>query len=209
MTKLMMTSKQKKQILRVLEDELDKLGPTRDAAQAILFQGNKLQAAFRNFVADLADPILKLISGDGGIVIDAVDGSETLADANDVFGYIDSDFKNYGTDEPGIPTNKTPVRVHEIVKDATFVQIFGSLSGDLNKLCLTQAQIKYFCMKHRTWLCTYGYGTLFLFKSKNTFFVAGVGVNSGDTLEVNVDRLEDSHVWHAENRRRVVVPQLA
>ncbi len=42
-----------------------------------------------------------------------------------------------------------------------------------------------------------------------TFFVANVNVNSRDGLEVNVNRFENSNVWNAENRHRLVVPKLA
>jgi hypothetical protein len=38
-------------------------------------------------------------------------------------------------------------------------------------------------------------------------FVVNVNVNS-DGLNVNVNRLENDNVWNAENRHRVVVPQL-
>lgn len=41
------------------------------------------------------------------------------------------------------------------------------------------------------------------------FFVANVNVNSDGTLNVNVNRLENSNVWNAENRHRVVVPKPA
>ena len=37
-------------------------------------------------------------------------------------------------------------------------------------------------------------------------FVANVNVNS-DGLNVNVNRFENSNVWNADNRHRVVVPQ--
>lgn len=182
MTKLMMTSKQKKQILRVVEDKLDKLQLSRDAAQAVLGGGHKLQGKFGEVIVELSNPILKLISGDERIVIDTVDGLETLPNANDVFAYIDSDFVSWGADEQGPATKETPAAVYEIAKNATFAQMFESLGSDLNKLCFTQSQIKNFAKKHRNWLRTEGYGTFFLFKSKNSFFVAGVSVGSGGTL---------------------------
>jgi hypothetical protein len=39
-------------------------------------------------------------------------------------------------------------------------------------------------------------------------FVANVNVNSDDHLKVNVNRFENSNVWNAGNRHRLVVPQL-
>lgn len=155
------------------------------------------------------DTILRLISGGESIVIDACDGSETIANAKDTFkSGIDSDFKNWGTNKPGQATEDTAVQVHEMVKDATFAQMFGSLGTDLDKLCLTQHQIKKFCKKHANWLRTDGYGTFFLFKVEDQYFVVGVGVVS-DGLGVDVDRLEYDRVWHGEYRHRVVSPQLA
>jgi hypothetical protein len=152
--------------------------------------------------------ILKLLSKGKSIIIDACDGTETLATAQEIFmSGIDSDFKNWGTNKPGIATTETAVEVHEMVKDTTFAQMFGSLGTDLDRLCLTQHQIKTFCKKHPNWLRADGYATFFLFKVDNQFFVAYVRVDS-DGLRVNVDRFEDAYVWHAESAPRVVVPQL-
>ncbi|MFH1820540.1 MAG: hypothetical protein ABH805_01350 [Candidatus Nealsonbacteria bacterium] len=152
---------------------------------------------------------LKLISGDEILSLDAVDGTETLANAKDVFNYIDSDLKNWGVDEEGPSTEKTIVDVYEMVKDATFSQMFGELNVDMRKLCLTQHQIKKFVEKHRKWLRTDGYGTFFLFESKGNFFVAFTFVTSFGELGVRVNQFEYSDVWCAELRPRVVVSQLA
>jgi hypothetical protein len=152
--------------------------------------------------------ILRLISGGKSIMIDACDGSETITNAKDTFkSGIDSDFKNLGTDKPGQATEETAVKVHEMVKDATFAQIFGSLGTDLDKLCLTQHQIKKFCKKHANWLRTDGYGAFFLFKVEDQYFVAHVLVGAVG-LNVRVYRLGRGIVWFAESLLRVVVPQL-
>ncbi|MDP2736466.1 MAG: hypothetical protein Q8O59_01620 [bacterium] len=173
---------------------------TLEAIARIIVQGMvKAQSQF-----------LKLISGGVSLTVDAVDGTEILADAKDVFpGGIDSDFKNWGADEPGQLTAKTPVEVHEMKKDATFSQMFGELNSDVRKLCLTQHQIKNFVKKHRNWLRTDGYATFFLFESNGNFFVAYVYFRSSGGLFVLVYQFEISYVWNAERRHRVVVPQLA
>lgn len=151
--------------------------------------------------------ILKLISGIETLVLDACDGKETLAGAKDVFkSGIDDDFKNWGLNKPSVATEKTPVEVHELVKDATFAQMFGSLGTDLDKLCLTQSQIKNFCKKHSKWLRTDGYATFFLFKEGDQFFVAYVHVIS-DGLCVPVLRFEYGDVWDAVHALRFVIPQ--
>ncbi len=151
---------------------------------------------------------LRLISGEETLVIDECDGSEILADADDVFAWIDSDFRNWGANEKGHAKGNTPVQVCELEKDAKFYQIYGASSVDLDKLCLTQHQIKKFVQKHRSWLRTDGYGTFFLFKSKSHYFVAYVRFRSADELRVGVRRFECDRVWRAVVRHRFVIPQL-
>ena len=151
---------------------------------------------------------LKLLSGAETLMLDALDGKETLATAKETFpSGIDGDFKNWGTNKPGIATKEQAVDVHELVKDGTFAQMFGSLGTDLDKLCLTQAQIKNFCKKHPQWLRQNGYATFFLFKVEDQFFVANVNVDSGG-LRVDVFRFGSDRVWNTESSHRVVVPQL-
>ena len=169
---------------------------------------------------------LKLISSGENLVLDPVDGRETLTEAKDVFSYIDSNFKNWDANEPGQPTAETPVDVYEVVKDGEFASLFGSLFGAspdsinikefiekhrqaLRKRCLIQAQIKNFVKKHRKWLRTDGYGTFFLFESNGHFFVAFTYVTSDGKLYVNVFQFEYSYVCYAGRHLRVVVPQLA
>ncbi len=175
--------------------------------------GQAMQRAFLSVLAsqktqEQKNEFLKLISGNEMLVLDSVDGTETLANATDVFFWIDADFKNWGTDEKGQATEKTPVAVYEMKKDATFSQMFSSISSDVRKLFLTQAQIKNFVKKFRNWLRTDGWATFFLFEANNKFFVAHVPVRTDGSLHVRVYRLEDSHVWDADDRRRLVVPQL-
>ncbi|MFM7088394.1 MAG: hypothetical protein ACKOW9_02600, partial [Candidatus Paceibacterota bacterium] len=138
---------------------------------------------------------LKLLSGAETLMLDALDGKETLATAKETFpSGIDGDFKNWGTNKPGVATKEQAVDVHELVKDGTFAQMFGSLGTDLDKLCLTQSQIKNFCKKHPQWLRQNGSATFFLFKVEDQFFVALVGVLS-DGLFVFVYRFERDRVW--------------
>lgn len=170
-------------------------------AEMIVGTGNKDKKSQNEF--------LRLISGNESLVLDSADGKEILADAKEIFAYIDPDFIKYGADEEGSSTKETPVAVYELVKDTAFSQMFGSLSSDLNNLCLTQAQIKSFAKNYRNWLRTDGYATFFLFKSHNQFFVAIVLVSSVVRLRVRVFRFEDSGVWCAGLRHRLVVPQLA
>lgn len=151
---------------------------------------------------------LKLISGSKRFMIDATDGKNVLADAKDTFAYIDPNFRNWGASEKGPATEKTPVAVYEMVQDGTFSQMFGSLSSDVRKLCLTQAQIKGFVKDYCRWLQIEGYETFLLFESNSHFFVAYVHAYSDGKLSVDVRRFGLSLAWGAWFRHRLVVPQL-
>lgn len=159
-------------------------------------------------LAERVSNILRLLSGGETITIGKCDGAQTLAHANDVFkSGIDPDFKNWNLDKYGNATEETAVAVHELVQDAIFAQMFGSLGNDLDKLCMTQHQIKTFCEQHSSWLCTDGYATFFLFKENYEFFVACVCVGP-DGLEVDVFPFEGNGGWDAEDQLRLVAPQL-
>lgn len=195
------------EMLGVICDLVEKL--SGEAGQEWLVELKKFLRKENCWTGIIVETFLKLISGGENLTIDAVDGTEILADAKDVFASIDSDFKNWGTDEPGQSTDEMPVDVHEMENDATFSQMFGELNADVKKLCFTQHQIKNFVKKHRKWLRADGYATFFLFESKGNFFVADVHFDSDVKLDVYVLRLGHSRVWDAENRHRVVVPRLA
>lgn len=150
--------------------------------------------------------ILKLLSGTEKITIDACDGTETIANAKEVFpSGIDGKFNNWGTNKPSVSTKETEVQVYEMVDNAKFARMFSSLGTNLDKLCLTQAQIKNFCKKHCNWLRQEGYSTFFLFKVEDQFFVANVRVSSVG-LNVLLCRFEDEDVWNSGYLPRLVVP---
>jgi hypothetical protein len=156
----------------------------------------------------LTNLILKQLSDLDKLVIGTTTGKRTLAKAKNTFcSGIDSDFKNLGTDQAGIAKAETKVSVYELVSHARFAEMFNSLSTDLDKLCLTQDQIIEFCTNQSSWLRQDGYGTFFLFKVKDEFFVCGVYVDD-DGLYANVYRLAFGYVWGAVYAHRVVVPQL-
>jgi hypothetical protein len=196
------------EMLGTIYDLVEKL--SGEAGQEWLTELKKFLRKENCWTGVVKETILRLISGSESLVLDAVNGTEILANAEDVFTYIDSDFKNWGADEAGQATTETPAEVYEMEeKDATFSQIFGELSSDVKKLCFTQHQIKNFVKKYRNWLRTDGYATFFLFESKGRFFVARVAFLSDGGLRVNVDRFELGLVWLARHRLRFVVPQLA
>jgi hypothetical protein len=151
----------------------------------------------------------RLISGEKNLELDETDGNSIIAGATEVFpGWIDPDFSNYGCNVKSKPTGKMKVSVHEMTRDGKFTQIFNSMSSDLNSLCLTQSQIIQFVQKHRKWLRDQGYGTFFLFKVGEKFFVALVFEVDLGRLWVYVRHLSNGYVWDAKYRPRIVVPQL-
>jgi len=154
-------------------------------------------------------PILRLISGGETLVIDETDGKETVAAAKEFFpGGIDLNFINWSADEASGPTLKTPVSVYELIRYATFSQMFGSVSTDPGRFCLTQSQIVGFVKKHRNWLRTGGYGTFFLFKSRGELFVAAVSFHVRARLAGGVFRFGYDVGWLAGEGHRLILPQL-
>lgn len=123
-----------------------------------------------------------------------------IAKAIEVFGYIDSDFKDYQMDSKA---NAMEVAVLELTEDMTFEQMF------FESQVLTQSQIIEFCKTHKDKLKTGGWATFFLFKVDNDFFVAGVYFHDGGQLQVYVDQFENACVWYGDYRFRVVVPNLS
>jgi hypothetical protein len=186
----------------------------KDNVERIRARGNNLVSKITELVkmefANMAEFIfgcLKLISGDETLELEHTDGKATIAKSGKLFnGCLDEYFRGWGLDVKSDLTQAQKVQVHEMIKDGTFAQIFKGLNDNLDALCLTQAQIIQFVEKHRKWL--HGYGTLFLFKVGDEFFVAHVYVRDGE-LRVNASRFGDVFVWGADRRRRVVVPQLA
>ncbi len=143
------------------------------------------------------------------LTVGATDGTEIIPNASDVFtGYIDGDFVSWGANQPSDATPEITTTVYEMREDATYKQMFDSLSTDTKKLCMTQSQIITFVKTHRQHLRTDGYATLFLFESNKKLFVAYVLFGGHGLLGVYVRRFEGVSAWGADRRHRVVVPQL-
>ena len=192
-------------------DILKKLVGLSKDKQTMILEIINGQIAAKKEKAKGTEVILKLLNEDKTILITDCDGTKTLAKADDVFKWgIDSDFKWWGLDVPGNATPEINVSVFEIQKDATFKRMFGSLSEDFDSYCLTQHQIREFCLNKgsREWLRQDGYATLFPFKVNDERFVAYVDVDDVGTLRVIVRRFEYDRVWDAGRRDRVVVQQL-
>ena len=90
---------------------------------------------------------LKLISGNESLVLDAADGKEILADAKDIFAYIDSDLRNYGADEKGRRPKKHQCACTRWSKTPLSHKCSVRFRLTLEELCLTQASNKEICEK--------------------------------------------------------------
>jgi hypothetical protein len=148
---------------------------------------------------------LRLISGKEQLVLGPIDGQETLAGATEAFRYVDSNFEHWNCDVPGPPTKQTPVQVYEMVIDSTFEEMFGGFGVALDRLILTQAQVKQFVQRYPGWLKKGGNGTFFLFKVGDEFFVAAMYLFSDGRLGARVRRLTLERVFRAKKRHRLVL----
>ncbi len=153
---------------------------------------------------------LQPISG-GEAVIPACDGTETIADnGKAVFtGWIDPNFGVLNANERGNATPQTSVAVYEMIKNADFPTMFGSLSEETDKLALTQHQILKFVRNHNSLLGEEDTDAFFLFKSAGNFFVAHVHRGENGALYQYLKPFKYSYVWTGECRHRVIVPKLA
>jgi hypothetical protein len=165
------------------------------------------------------EPSLRLLSEEETLIIDACDGTETIAErkttgSNDHASFeagIDASFLEWDLNHPSIATEDILIQVYGQTKDATYENLFASFAQDLNQLCLSQHQIKQFCRAHYKWMRADGYSTFFLFKKEERYFVARVGRGSGiyfNALYVRVDRFEDDILSLATHKHRLVIPYI-
>ncbi len=150
------------------------------------------------------------------VTIGTMDGTETIAQAKDVFtGCIDFDFIKWGLSKPGKATQATNAIIYETVNDGSFAELFGGISGDLNRLCWQESQVVNFCREHPDKLRKDGYGTFFLItkdgepakEDKSNVFVANVRVYDVSRLKVHVRKFSYVGFWGAEYCLCIVVPQ--
>jgi hypothetical protein len=148
---------------------------------------------------------LKLISGGEPLVLSPTDGREMLAQATDLFRYIDSNFEHWNCIIAGSPTQETPVQVYEMVRDSTFQEMFGGFGVSLDRLALTQAQIKQFVKRYPGWLKRGGNGTFFLFAVGSEYLVVALYLFSDSRIGARVRRFALERVFRATKRHRLVL----
>lgn len=158
------------------------------------------------------DSYLKDFSGKSSIILSPCDGSGKLLEAKEVFTagiyYPNPDFAKSIIDKNQvIKTKKTKVRVYEVIKNSTLAQMFGCFETEIERLCLTQHQIKKFCKNHSKWLEYSCMANFFVFKCGGKVAVAWVGVNLAG-LNIQFRQLNDEEVFLGIYRHRLIVPQL-
>lgn len=136
-------------------------------------------------------------------------GEEIIARAGRIFVRgIDSIFTDRQFKAPSQKTPATTLKVYELIRGGTFMDVYKSLDCPLEQACLTQAQIIMFCKEHWDKLCGCGYGTFFLFRAGDDFFVACIEKDLDDRLGVHARSVSFDTIWDASSRHRFVVPQL-
>jgi len=189
---------------------------TVEEVQALIGTPGQVFELFNSLFAkkqiDKNDAILSLLPTTENLILEALDGKRTIANAK-IFksypgsNYAGSNFDNWRLNSRGKETKETPIQLYELVKDAYYSQMFNYLSNDLNILCLTQDQIIRFCEKYPHYLTQEGNATLFLFKENKEYLIAGV-IAGSDGLSPIANRFGNAHIYYAANHHRLVVPQL-
>lgn len=198
-------------IAKAIASAAKKTNANSDTIQKIVGKPGIIFQFFENLFAEGTQQnpsILRLISGTEKLMIESLDGKATIADAKKIFkSCSEEDFKYFGLNIPGQATPEALIDVHEITEDGTYIQIFGAITPDLEKIVMSQNQVVRFCEKHPTWLQQEEYLTFFLIKENGEYFVVCVRVDS-DGLRVGVTRLKYDCIWNSEHHYRVVTPQL-
>lgn len=150
--------------------------------------------------------ILRLISHGQTVVVEACNGSETIADSQGVFSTIDKSFRNLKINKSEPASKKTNLQVYELIKDASFDEVFYALGKDFDELCLTQHQIKKFCGFNDEWILFDGTITTFFFKAAELYFAAYVSENEKG-LQINHQKLQIGSDAKMQCSDRLIVPK--
>lgn len=153
---------------------------------------------------------LSPVVGAQSLEIGFTTGTRTIAEANELLTYIDSDYDNWGLNHRSEAKSVTALQLFETVGDMYFGKAFEHFDRNLRDLCLTQHQILEFIRFHHEWLIKTGRSTFFLMERwKNEFFVVGVfACRGGWGSHVHDFSSTRNYVWVGRSKRRIVVPRL-
>jgi len=145
---------------------------------------------------------LRLVCCSDALVIESP-RKKIISDARKIFeAGISPKFKDWEFNDPGPSTGKKKISIYETEGKGTFLQIFTSLSNDLESAWLTQAQISDICELHPNWLNRDGLDNLILTKIKGAYFVITV-TTTPKGLAVDIDCLANSKV--VEKCQRIII----
>ncbi len=153
--------------------------------------------------------ILEKISQETKLYIKPSLGKDVLFEASDVFpAGIDLNFQQWKTNVSDHETPTTEVEVYRLIEEASFFQMLSFLSNNFDQLCLTQGQIKSFCLDYQHWLRKNGMSTFFLFKVLQEKFVAVVYLDRKDRLGIDVFTFNFPYEWSKEGRHHLIIPKI-
>jgi len=138
----------------------------------------------------------------------ASNGKDPIGKAKKVYPtMISPNFKKWGLNKKGMPSESKVVTGADVVQEGTFRQISVSVDRDLPDACLTQSNIIDFCKGSPKDLNTIGFPTMFLFQVNGTYYVAYIirylkGISAVPYL------LDDAKVLRINNGppRKIIFP---
>ncbi len=140
--------------------------------------------------------LLELVSGPNGILIDSLNGQEIILKSQGVYSFINQKFQELGLDQPGPPTGRTVVDVYKLKSDATFAEVFASISGEKGKRTLSQAQIINFSKNNQELLARLENQMFFFFRNNGEDWVASLCSRGTSRPTISPLRLTYDRDWH-------------
>ena len=141
--------------------------------------------------------------------IEALSGETTLADAKNILRDLDKNVSYFGLDKRiGLaPTSATTVEVKEIIRREASLRIFSSITRDLDKLVMSQAQVVKYCEKNFCQLVREDSGTLFLIKDQGHYILVVV-IRESNHLGFVLLPIGNPYFWKPDAHLSIVYPKI-
>jgi hypothetical protein len=168
----------------------------------------------------MVNEFLRRVS-DEPLMLDPIRGSKKLVRGNDVFAWGAIDEMDCFAGKLAFnkwmskPREAIGTQVYELTRNATFVQMFASLAPDLDvrRLCLAQDQIINFVNLYGCWLrgANFFLVETSLWESRKYILVLILRrlPRKKESLSWRAEFFGNEHIWSANDRPRLVVPQRA
>lgn len=152
--------------------------------------------------------ILRLISGNINLVVQNVSEDLFIEEVSNNSGLsVNLNFVGPRDEENRRIIDENLVEVYEMYNEnASFIQMFSSLSDELTKLSLSGGQIINFCKNYPNWLSQKGFPTFFMILIKEETFIVSVRLIN-QNLIMFLFRPELNIMWNSYDQYRVVIPQ--